>query len=295
MTALPAASNHSNAIVPIPHRYWPLQLDIQHWRRHHRLTRLATTILLFQVLVLLLPNVTALLSPPSMLYSNHRASLLSQPENNRRDVAYCLRGGGGVNKGQCYSLSRHLPLSKVQKARLWALSDDGENNDPNNNDASKKSKTKYSVARAGGRNTKTNTQRNDVTRNVKPDNNGLVLATLSQWAIPFLVIAVVLRILLGDILFGGAQNSNVVYYSKSVYQSTPYSRDGNVETTRKESFQSNIPGLVERSKDATTSTTTQQQYGSNGEGTRFYSSDLDFDDELRDLEDEIDSLMFRGW
>jgi hypothetical protein len=53
-------------------------------------------------------------------------------------------------------------------------------------------------------------------------------------------------------------------------------RDGNVETKRKETFQSNIPGLVEKSKD--------------GVGT------ISIEDEIGEIEDELlDAFGIRGW
>lgn len=82
-------------------------------------------------------------------------------------------------------------------------------------------------------------------------------------------------------MFGG---NDVVYYSSSVYQSTTYSQDGNVETIRKENFQSNVPGLIEKAKDYS-----QEQ---NGGDERYLDS---IDEELMDLEDEIGSLFFNKW
>ena len=84
-------------------------------------------------------------------------------------------------------------------------------------------------------------------------------------------------------LFGGGSNdTNMVYYSRSVYQSTTYTRDGNVETTRRENFQSNIPELVKQS---------QKKYN-NDEGIE--SRGL-FDIIDKEMDDEMDSLLYQKW
>ncbi len=84
-------------------------------------------------------------------------------------------------------------------------------------------------------------------------------------------------------LFGGGSNDpNMVYYSRSVYQSTTYTRDGNVETTRRENFQSNIPELVKQS---------QKKYN-NDEGIE--SRGL-FDIIDKEMDDEMDSLLYQKW
>lgn len=129
------------------------------------------------------------------------------------------------------------------------------------------SRSKRSIARAGGRKPKVN--------NPPPPNktDKGVLSLLKQWAAPILF-----TVLLFKFLFSGLfpSSSNYVYYSRSVYQSTTYMRDGNVETKRKETFQSNIPGLVEKSKD--------------GVGTK------SIEDEIGEIEDELlDAFGIRGW
>jgi len=81
---------------------------------------------------------------------------------------------------------------------------------------------------------------------------------------------------------GGSYGPNVVYYSRSVYQSTTYTQDGNVETARKENFQSNIPELVKRSQ--------QQNANDGGIDGRGFFDILD-----QDMEDEIDALLYQKW
>ena len=97
---------------------------------------------------------------------------------------------------------------------------------------------KNTVARAGGRR-----PRGDSKRDRKEKNND-IFSVFRQWAIPLVLLVLFLRFIFG--IFGSTSNSNIVYYSRSVYQSTTYSEDGNVRTTTKENFQSNMPALVEQ-------------------------------------------------
>jgi hypothetical protein len=102
---------------------------------------------------------------------------------------------------------------------------------------------KYTVARAGGRRLRTDakSKRRDANR---------FFPLIRDLALPLCLLSVVLRFLFG--MFGGsAGNPGVVYYSHSVYQSTSYSKDGKIERTMRESFQSNIPELVEHAKEYT--------------------------------------------
>ena len=90
----------------------------------------------------------------------------------------------------------------------------------------------------------------------------------------------ILRFLFG--MFGGsAGNPHVFRYSRSVYESTRYTKDGNIERTRRKNFQSNIPELVEQDKEYT-----QEQNG-HGVGGKSYFNIID-----GDFEDKIDSLLF---
>ena len=90
-------------------------------------------------------------------------------------------------------------------------------------------------------------------------------------------------------MFGGSTNNpSVVYYSSSVSESTTY-RDGNVETTRKENFQSNIPGLVERVNE-----NKREQRGISSNADAYYFDSIDED--ISDMEEEIfDSVFDKGW
>lgn len=136
------------------------------------------------------------------------------------------------------------------------------------------SNTKNSVARAGGR-------RPRITKSTSPEINRFI-AAIRQVALPLLALIFILRSILW--IFGGGSNDpNVVYYSRSVYQSTTYTRDGNVQTTRRENFQSNIPELVKQS----------QQKSSNKGGID--SSRRFFDIIEKDMEDENDDLLYQKW
>jgi hypothetical protein len=131
------------------------------------------------------------------------------------------------------------------------------------------------VARAGGRRPKTTSSKSN-----NSENNGFI-AAVRQWALPLLALTLFLKFLLG-MFGGGSYGPNVVYYSRSVYQSTKYTRDGNVETTRKENFQSNIPELVKRSQ--------QKNDIDGGIDSRGFFDILD-----QDMEDEIDALLYQKW
>ena len=87
------------------------------------------------------------------------------------------------------------------------------------------------------------------------------------------------------LLSGSGGTPNVVYYSSSYYSSTTYNKDGNVETTRKSEFKSNIPNLVEKSKEYSQSQQEERNY-------RDDSVTIDIRDEL---EDEINSFLYQKW
>jgi hypothetical protein len=51
--------------------------------------------------------------------------------------------------------------------------------------------------------------------------------------------------LLFQLFFGGASSSNLYYYQSSVYETNVYT-NGRVDTSRKESARSNVPGLLDK-------------------------------------------------
>ena len=59
---------------------------------------------------------------------------------------------------------------------------------------------------------------------------------------PLAGLALILRLLFGG--GGGSGNSNFYYYQSSSYESSVVTGDGRVDTARKKSIRSNIPGLI---------------------------------------------------
>lgn len=162
-----------------------------------------------------------------------------------------------------YSLLRRLPSSSPNQ-------NNHESSNPNT--VRNSSNNKNTVARAGGRR-----PRIPSSKSKNPDWNSFI-AAVRQFALPLFALTFALKFILG--IFGGGSNDpNVVYYSRSVYQSSTYTRNGNVETIRKENFQSNIPELVKQSQ--------RNEGGVNSGG---YFDIID-----KDMEDEIDSLLYQRW
>ena len=178
-----------------------------------------------------------------------------------------------------HTAQRRIIRPKVLFVPPGALANSQDDDSPANNEGASQ---KYSVARVGGRKTKKNHQ---TKKDPKNTNNG-VFATIRQLALPIVLATVFFRLLFGN-LFGGA-SPNVVYYSSSVYQSTTYKADGNVETSRKESFESNIPGLVEKARESSQRNDNRAIRGS------YYDIDSAIEDELMDAEEEINSI-FGKW
>lgn len=133
---------------------------------------------------------------------------------------------------------------------------------------------KVSVSRMGGRRGKGKHPDLQGIKSGESENNDVW--SFARLGVSLALAFLILRSLLGG-LFG-----NTVYYSTSVYQSVTYSSDGKVETTTKESFSSNIPGLVERSR-------------SDGKGSVEIESNQMIDEEVLDLIEEVDSLLFQKW
>jgi hypothetical protein len=109
---------------------------------------------------------------------------------------------------------------RIDSTRLFSQEDDENSHQPSKN----------TPGRAGGRAPRK-------PRIIKP-RRAKGLATLSKsFLLPLLGLCLVFRLLLGS--------SSFVYYESSVYESRTYV-DGKVETSRKESVRSNVPGWVER-------------------------------------------------
>lgn len=163
--------------------------------------------------------------------------------------------------------------------RILSISNEAEDDKVDTNiDATIQSK-KYTKARAGGRRPRVDqTSRSNQLDVVKER----IFSLIGDFGLPFLIMMVALRLIFGG--GGSTDNPNVVFYSRSVYQSTSYTNDGKVETTRKENFQSNVPELV---KQAKVKGNNQQLRGGAEEKDFFNIID-------ENLEDEID-LIFGKW
>lgn len=148
-----------------------------------------------------------------------------------------------------HSMSRILFFSNRNSFEDGDLNDDGSNTaqtgdiqtrEKTRAEASTNERFKYTTARVGGRRKKSTSKRENDRRVDKNDGNSFIRYG------SLIIGGVFLLKLISGLLFGG---SNVVYYESSVYQSTTRSIDGNFETTRKESFRTNIPGLTRSEED----------------------------------------------
>jgi len=170
------------------------------------------------------------------------------------------------------SYKRHTTIIKIDTSEDNASSDiDASTNDSN--------QRKNTVARAGGRRPRIPKPITEIDDTRKDS----IFSFLRQWTLPLLLLSIICRLLSG-ILFGGS-TTNVVYYSSSYYSSTTYNKDGNIETTRKSEFKSNIPNLVDKSKEYSQSQQEERNY-------RDDSITIDIRDEL---EDEINSFLYQKW
>lgn len=134
------------------------------------------------------------------------------------------------------------------------------------------------MARAGGRRPRFDHKSRSNQLDVVKER---ILSLIGDFGLPLLIMIVALRLIFDD---GSTDNPKVVYYSRSVYQSTSYTKDGKVETTRKDNFQSNVPELVKQAKVKES----KQQLRGGAEEKDFFNI---IDD---NLEDEID-FIFKKW
>lgn len=142
----------------------------------------------------------------------------------------------------------HRISNAPSSIRILSISNEAENQPSDaddkvdtNIDATIQSK-KYTMARAGGRRPRFDQKSRSNQLDVVKER---IFSLIGDFGLPFLIMIVALRLIFGG---GSTDNPNVVYYSRSVYQSTSYTKDGKVETTRKENFQSNVPELVKQAK-----------------------------------------------
>ena len=148
-----------------------------------------------------------------------------------------------------HSFKGAVPIEGRKPYREFAtllLSDSNENDatrpdeDPDK-DVTNTPKKKYTSARMGGRKRKI-PRRDSLGKKDDKDDN---LKKFTKWA-TVLAPILLLWVLIKSLLFGGSSSEpSYVYYQSSVYESRTYGADGRVDTSRKESFRSNIPSLIE--------------------------------------------------
>jgi len=170
------------------------------------------------------------------------------------------------------SYTRHTTIIKIDTSKDNLSSDNDATNDSN--------QRKNTVARAGGRQPRVA----KLTPEIDDTRKDSIFSFLRKWTLPLLLLSIIFRLLSSILLFGGS-TPNVVYYSSSYYSSTTYNKDGNIETTRKSEFKSNVPNLVEKSKEYSQSQQEERNY-------RDDSVTIDIRDEL---EDEINSFLYQKW
>jgi len=113
---------------------------------------------------------------------------------------------------------------------------------------------RYSSKRAGGR---VKNKNKDKGEEAKYNSNPIV-----NFASKVLALLLLLKVA-SSLLFGGFSNSgNFVYYESSTYEMTTRNADGKIETTRKQSIKSNLPGLkqdLQNTKDVGRMIESEQQ------------------------------------
>ena len=115
------------------------------------------------------------------------------------------------------------------------------NDDDDDDDDNGANKKKNSIARAGGR-SKTDSAPTTPTTSSQIPLKAL-FATIKK-VIPILISLSIIKGFLGFLFSGFGGRSNVIYYQSTVYESTTFDENGQMEQTRKESFKSNIPSLT---------------------------------------------------
>ena len=133
----------------------------------------------------------------------------------------------------------HTILSVNRNSDPNGAEDDGER-EGNDNEITnsmecslEKTKKKGRIGPLGGR------KRKKLVSSQKERSDGM-----NWWNIPILLL--VLLLVKGVLLDSFSTSSNFSYFESSVYETRVYNSQGQLETSRKESFRSNIPGLVER-------------------------------------------------
>lgn len=152
-------------------------------------------------------------------------------------------------------------------------------NDDDNQSSSKEDGSivpSKSNRRAGGR----------VRNKIRPPKKEPAPSPLPGWVKTILIPVTALWIL-SQLIFGGesSSSSNYYYYQSSVYQSSVYGPDGRVDTAKKESVRTKMPGLgpgQEQSRFPVKS----------NKDTSFWDYERRADEEFdRQLDQEIESMM----
>jgi hypothetical protein len=140
-----------------------------------------------------------------------------------------------------------------------------------NSDGSPMRSSRKTGRRAGGR-----------SRSKRPSKAIKKTQELPGWA-KMVALPIASLWLLFQLLFGGGSSPNYYYYQSSVYETSVYT-NGRVDTSRKESAQSNVPGLLDNNQSQ------PRRIPGSSDGRLNYESRADEEfDEL--LDQEIDSLM----
>jgi hypothetical protein len=128
---------------------------------------------------------------------------------------------------------------KHQLVRVGLAAASGED-DTSSSDNQNTENNHKSTGRAGGRKRRKSAKNPRKKEKQSPRSIGMLPAVL--------LLSGVLLVLLKGILFDNVSGDpSFVYYESSVYESLTYGTDGRVETSRRESFRSNIPSLMEQS------------------------------------------------
>ena len=158
--------------------------------------------------------------------------------------------------------------------------EDGEE-ESNSKDNSLVPSNSKSTRRAGGRvrsKKRLSKKKNDLVES--PQN---LLGWVKTIGVPFVALWILSQMFLG----GESSSSNVYYYQSSVYQSSVYGPDGRVDTAKKQSVRTNIPGLVD-GQGRESRLPVQNNNNDNAALDFERRADQAFD---RQLDEEIESMM----
>lgn len=158
-------------------------------------------------------------------------------------------------------------------SRLFQQMEDNED-ESDDSMITRNNKKKRSFSRAGGRSQSWTkrlipTETQPVSKNNKDDK--------FNWVKTILPLALILFLTKG-IFFPNISNSNVVYYSSTVYERSYYNQDGQLERIRKENVKSNVPSMI-----------TDQRF-LRGTNVEQYQQEDETDPVLRSLDRELDQL-----